>query len=249
MDTQLNTHCLHRNCKKCVLELCKMKDGNNASRCPQCREHIQSKRNFVNDRSFDELIFGLYPPEKRVDQVEDWNSQTRQKFIASANLHRDRVEEMKSKRQKMIEDGKVQNDPTVHAAEAAAAATAFKSVSSSSVRRRESAVAQPTARPMHLVLSPFSQNTMPYKLALPYISVLSNTKIKTLKAYLHLKFPDVDSNQYTFVISTFMNYENVSFSNENMMVRDIQDKYWDRSTPDLRVFYTLVRLDGADDDD
>ena len=64
-NTQLNTICLHRNCKKCVLELCKMKDGNNAANCPQCRRKIQSKRNFNNDKNFDELISDIYPESVR----------------------------------------------------------------------------------------------------------------------------------------------------------------------------------------
>ena len=98
---------------------------------------------------------------------------------------------------------------------------------------------------MNFVLTPFNDHTMALKLALPYISVLSNTKIRSLKSYLHLKFPSVDSTVYTFDISTFVDAKRIIFD-DSMMLREVAEKYWDTDIPDLRIYYSIVRIDGDD---
>merc|ERR1711916_95338 len=114
------------------------------------------------------------------------------------------------KRDEMIQKGEVIRDPALHAAEAARAAQQSTSRSTTALSRdisnsssgsinsnnstgnsREKRLhpydTQP--RPMNFVLTPYGERTSSMQLALPYISVLSNTKVQSLKSYLHLKFP------------------------------------------------------------
>ena len=90
--------------------------------CPQCRTQIHSKRTYVNDKLFDTLIADMYPLEKRVDEVDDWQDQIDAKTREMMALHNERITQMKAKRDQLIKDGLVVKDPAHHAAEAAKAA-------------------------------------------------------------------------------------------------------------------------------
>ncbi len=221
----------------------------------------------MNDKLFDALIADIYPLEKRVDEIDDWQDQIDTKTREMMALHNERIAKMKAKRDEMIQNGEVVRDPAHHAAEAARAAQstersstamskeASSSSSSSSVasnndsmnmgssREKRPFITDTKSRPMNFVLTPYNDDTESLQLARPYISVLCNTKVKSLKSYLHLKFPTVDANEYAFDISTFVDSERIVFE-DIMMLREIAEKYWDRNIPDLRIYYSVVRLNG-----
>ena len=235
------------------------------SQCPQCRTQIHSKRTYVPDKRFDALIADIYPPEKRVDEVDDWQDQIDAKTREMMALHNERIAKMKAKRDEMIQKGEVLKDPAHHAAEAARAAQSIKpptnriaptlsrDVSSSSsgsmgnsINAESSSGERPyitdnKPRPMNFVLTPYNEQTSSLQLALPYISVLCDTKIKSLKSFLHLKFPFIDSTEYTFDISTFVDSRRIIFK-DDMMLREVAEKYWDINFPDLRIYFSLVKI-------
>ena len=164
----------------------------------------------------------------REDEIGDYSS--RRALIAETKIvHIQKVAEMKAKQALMREKGELPTyDPSL-----------WKEKETREKRPNSSAPnGLVIARQMNLVLAPYGENTTDYKLRLPYISLLSTTLIRSLKAYLLLKFPTVDSSTQTFTISTFVNSEHILFA-EDMMVKDIHEKYWDTTFPDLRVYYTL----------
>jgi len=200
--TQLNSHCLHRSCKKCVLELVKKNDVKKC--CPQCRRTITSKRDFRNDEAFDRLICEIYPYNMREVEVFD------KLQVINANYKR-QVEEIKARASKKREEMRLKGELDLFPNSFNQSNKKPKDIinSSSNQINNNQTSTQEQSRSNSIsqfkfVLTPLDdETTRNHKLSCPFLSVPSNATVKNIKSYLNIKFPNIRLQNFDFEISTF----------------------------------------------